>query len=90
MQAGGRTGRAGELGEEGAGGAAAGPEAVAAASHARGRLERHGSGELPGLTTRTVEDMMEAMIEQAYAEDGLEVFCPCISLSSICTPPILT
>lgn len=51
---------------------AAGPDAVAVATEAMGAMGREGHRGGRAIR-RTMEDMMEAIIEQAYAEEALEV-----------------
>ena len=55
--------------------AAAGPEAVAAAERLRQAFEREQNGDVEGLA-RSVESVMEQIIEHAYGDEGMEV---CIS-----------
>ncbi|BDA45426.1 probable E3 ubiquitin-protein ligase HUWE1 [Coccomyxa sp. Obi] len=51
--------------------AAAGPEAVAAAERLRQAFEREQNGDVEGLA-RSVESVMEHIIEQAYGDEGME------------------
>lgn len=53
--------------------AAAGPEAVAAAERLRQAFEREQNGDNVENLARSVESVMEQIIEQAYGENGMEV-----------------
>lgn len=67
--------RGGEVSMEDAEESAAGPEAMAAAEAAREAGMRARNQGRRNFNPRTMEALVEDMIEQAYAGDGLEVRC---------------
>lgn len=71
--------RGGDAAMEDAEESAAGPEAMAAAEAAREAGLRARNQGRRNFNPRTMEALVEDMIEQAYAGDGLEVCATCCS-----------
>lgn len=72
-----QAGRSADASMEDAEESAAGPEAVAAAEAAREASRRARDQGRRGFNPRTMEALVEDMIEQVYTGDGMEVRAAC-------------
>ena len=79
-----QTGRSPDATMDDAEESAAGPEAMAAAEAAREAGMRARNQGRRNFNPRTMEALVEDMIEQVYTGDGMEVSCPCCCIHCVC------